>query len=109
MSRSNSTELIKIVESNAKHLLPTVKEIIRNGDTSQVSDEAVQNLLLASVRLFSSKIDNENRSIPAVPDGEMANATEVAVAINELMQAAGLNMFDLAMWTGRRNPSSTAN
>ena len=49
MSRSNSTELIKIVESNAKHLLPTVKEIIRNGDTSQVSDEAVLNLLLASV------------------------------------------------------------
>ncbi len=108
MSRSNSSELIKIVESNAEQLLPAVKEIIINGDDAHVSDEAVQKLLLASVRLFSSKIDNENRSISAVPEGEMANATEVAVAINELMQAAGLNMFDLAMWTGRRNPSSTA-
>jgi hypothetical protein len=39
-----------------------------------------------------------------VPASANINATEVAVAITELMRAADLNMFDLAMWSGRARP-----
>ena len=43
MSRSNSSELIKIVESNAEQLLPAVKEIIINGGISS-PEEVISHL-----------------------------------------------------------------
>ncbi len=74
------------------------------GATADVPDETAQRLLLAGVRLFAHKVDSEHRNFRPVPETASVNATEVAVTVTELMRVAGLNMFDMAMWSGRARP-----
>ena len=105
MSKLNNDEIIHNLENLTDSTWNIITELLEKNATGSVPDIIVQKLLLASVRLYANKIDNENRSFTAIPDGEIATATEVAVVVNELMMAADLNMFDLAMWSGRRQPN----
>jgi hypothetical protein len=105
MSKLNNSETIHKLENLTDSTCDIIAELLGSNSTGSVPDVTVQKLLLASVRLYANKIDNENRSFAAIPNGEIATATEVAVVVNELMMAADLNMFDLAMWSGRRQPN----
>jgi hypothetical protein len=89
---------------SADAALAAVDELMAHGATADVPDETAQRLLLAGVRLFAHKVDSEHRSFRPVPGASSVSATEVAVTVTELMRAAGLNMFDLAMWSGRARP-----
>ena len=105
MSRSASDDTVERLGSHADAALAAVDELMAQGATEKVPDETAQRLLLAGVRLFAHKIDTEYRHFRPVPDAGSVNATEVAVTVTELMRAAGLNMFDLAMWSGRARPN----
>jgi hypothetical protein len=104
MCVSNDAATIAGLNSNAEAALAAVEDLAANNATGDVPDETAQRLLLAGVRLFARKVDSEHRTIRPVPASANINATEVAVAITELMRAADLNMFDLAMWSGRARP-----
>ena len=104
MSVSNNAASVADLDEQARTALALVEELVAEGGTADVSDETAQRLLLAGVRLFAHKVDNEHRPFRPVPDAQSVNATEVAVTVTELMHAAGLNMFDLAMWSGRARP-----
>lgn len=101
MSVSRDAETIAGLNRHAEAALAAVEELRANEAAGQVPDETAQRLLLAGVRLFASKIDREQRIVAPVPQAATLNATEVAVTVTELMRAADLNMFDLAMWSGR--------
>ena len=105
MSGSNSDDTVAGLGSSAAAALAAVDELMAQGATGDVPDETAQRLLLAGVRLFAHKVDTEHRNFRPVPSADSINATEVAVTVTELMRAAGLNMFDLAMWSGRARPN----
>lgn len=74
---------------------------LENNDTESISDETVQALLTAGARLYARKVDVEGRRFSPVTTPGTMNATDVAVTVTALLQAADLNLFDLAMWSNR--------
>jgi hypothetical protein len=69
--------------------------------TSDISDEAVQQLLTAGTRLFARKVERERRYFPPLTASDAVTPTDAAVMVTELLQAVNLNLFDLSMWAGR--------
>jgi len=101
MSASHDAETVADLNRAAETALAAVEKLTAHDRAAQVPDETAQRLLLAGVRLFAGKVDREQRGFAPVPPTTDLNATEVAITITELMRAADLNMFDLAMWSGR--------
>ena len=108
MSVSNDAGTIASLNRDAEAALAAVEDLAAKDATGDVPDETAQRLLLAGVRLFACKVDREHRAITPVPRSASLNATEVAVTVTELMRAADLNMFDLAMWSGRARPGESS-
>lgn len=74
----------------------------------EFSNEAVQQLMTAAVKLFVAKLEKDDQPFsPLVGGGDRVTATEIVVTVSELMKAASLNPFDLAMWFNRRPRSET--
>jgi len=108
MSASHDAETIAGLDRAAETALAAAERLTAGGGVTQVPDETAQRLLLAGVRLFAGKVDREQRTIAPVPSSATLNATEVAITVTELMRAADLNMFDLAMWSGRARPDENS-
>lgn len=79
--------------------------LLAAGATAHIPDASVQQLLTMAARLYARKTDEEGRSFSPLADGQILTATDVAVTVTALMQAADLNLFDLAMWAGRAQPA----
>ena len=79
------------------------------GETADISDASVQQLLTTATRLYARKTDVEARSFSPLADGGILTATDVAVTVTALLRAADLNLFDLAMWAGRAQPAGEGN
>lgn len=107
MCASNDPTIANL-NASAVAALSAVDDLTSRDATAGVPDDTAQRLLLAGIRLFAHKVDNEGRAIAAIPDSASLSATEVAVTITELMHAADLNMFDLAMWAGRARPAQSS-
>ena len=77
-----------------------VDEALGNGKPDAISDERLQRVLAAAVRLYAAK--SEDRAQELAPFGDRpVNATEAVTAICAIMRAADLNFFDLQMWYRR--------
>lgn len=74
---------------------------LAEGATEQVSAETVQKLLAAGAKLYCRKLTEEDEYFPPFREQDVVTATEAVVAIAEMMRAADLNTFDLAMWMSR--------
>jgi hypothetical protein len=78
------------------------EQALADDTTSEISDDAVQQLLTAGTRLFARKVERERRYFSPVTAGDAVTPTDAAVMVTELLQAVNLNLFDLSMWaTGR--------
>ena len=78
----------------------SVDDAFRHGTPEAVSDESLQRVLSAAVRLYAAKA--EDRAHELAPFGDKpVNATEAVTAICAIMRAADLNFFDLQMWYRR--------
>ncbi|MDA1324558.1 MAG: hypothetical protein O3C34_07415 [Proteobacteria bacterium] len=74
---------------------------LTDGKTEDVSAETVQKLLTAGAKLYCRKLTEEDSYFPPFRAEDGVTATEAVVAIAEMMRAADLNTFDLAMWMSR--------
>jgi hypothetical protein len=63
-----------------------------------VSDEALQQLLAAAVKLYSSKNPDGIRLRAFPEDGAGVTATDVMLATTAMLHAANVQMFELGMW-----------
>jgi hypothetical protein len=80
-----------------------VDDALELGKPETVSDESLQRVLSAAVRLYAAK--SEDRARELAPFGDKpVNATEAVTAICAIMRAVDLNFFDLQMWY-RRAPN----
>ncbi len=63
-----------------------------------MSDEALQQLLAAAVKLYSSK-NSDGIRVRAFPEGGAGvTATDVMLATTAMLHAANVQMFELGMW-----------
>ena len=77
-----------------------VEEALQRGKPDAVSDQNLQRVLSAAVRLYTAKAEDRAQELPPFGD-KPVNATEAVTAICAIMRAADLNFFDLQMWYRR--------
>ncbi|MCS6920935.1 MAG: hypothetical protein NZM07_03270 [Elioraea sp.] len=80
-----------------------VERAIREGRTDAISDRELREVFTAAVRLGYAKFETAGR-VPPLLDAEAVSATEVVVAVSEMIRAANLNLLDVAMWFRRPLP-----
>ena len=81
----------------------SVEEAMQHGKPDAVSDQNLQRVLSAAVRLYAAKAEDRAQELPPFGD-KPVNATEAVTAICAIMRAADLNFFDLQMWYRRGQP-----
>ena len=86
--------------------LRVAEKALDDGATAAIPDEMVQRLLTAGTRLFANKVEMEDRVFLPFVAPESATATDVVVTVTEMLHAANLNTFDLAMWFRRPRPGA---
>ncbi|MCG3751802.1 MULTISPECIES: hypothetical protein [unclassified Amycolatopsis] len=75
-------------------------EIASGDQAAAVADEEIAELLYAAARLFSAKTDRVGKiSWPVREDA--LTATETVVLVTALLDAADVNLFDMAIWYRR--------
>ncbi len=78
-------------------------EALQSGKPEAISDESLQRVLTAAIKLYAAKSEDRAKELPPFGDRPV-NATEAVTAICAIMRAADLNFFDLQMWY-RRAPN----
>jgi hypothetical protein len=71
------------------------------GETKDIPDATVQQLLTAGIKLLAHKMEMEQRYFSPITGPDAVTATEGAMLMTELMRAVDLNLFDLSMWASR--------
>lgn len=87
---------------DAARQIATLADEAAAGAIDTVSDEAVQQLLRAAVRLYAAKRDAGAR-LAAFPAQNDVTATEVAVTCVGMTEVVNLELFELALWAGWSN------
>ena len=89
----------------ARAIYKAVLEAVEAGETQKFSEETVQQLMTAAVKLFAAKVEQEDRFFsPLLGPGSLVTPTDVVVTVSEILRAVNLNTFDLAMWFNRPRP-----
>jgi hypothetical protein len=71
-----------------------------NADVERVVREHPVETFTAVVKAYAERVEREGMAESPV-DAQALTATEVVVAASELIRAANLNLFDVAMWFRR--------
>jgi hypothetical protein len=74
---------------------------LAEGKTEDIPAETVQKLLTIGAKLYCRKLTEEDDYFPPFRQEDLVTATDAVIAIAEMMRAADLNTFDLAMWMSR--------
>jgi hypothetical protein len=73
---------------------------LSSGQPGQVSDDDLERVLTAAVRLYAAKAETDKP--PAQPiTPSRVTPTEVVVTVSDLIRSAGLNLWDVSMWFNR--------
>jgi hypothetical protein len=91
----------EVLAADASRVLAQAEQILSDGRIADVPDVAIQQLLLAAVRLFSARRDQGTR-LAAFPPGSVT-ATDVAVTAVAMTEVVNLELFELALWNGWSN------
>ena len=67
---------------------------------AEISDEQIADVLYAAARLFSAKTDRVGKIVWPIR-ADALNATETVVLVTALLDAADVNLFDMAIWYRR--------
>ena len=70
-----------------------------------VTDEQLARAMTAAVKLYSARAEATSTFPPPLDRGRVT-ATDVLVAICEMIRVADVNLFDLSMWFGRPRPTN---
>ncbi len=73
---------------------------LANGTFSSVPSSELQRVLTAAIKLYAAKAEAEEQ-FPAPVSAEKVTPTEIVLVVSELLRAADISLFDLAMWYRR--------
>jgi len=74
--------------------------IVAHGRAADVPAEQIAEPLYVAARLLSAKTDANGRT-PWPIDTDALTATETVVLVTALLEAADINLFDMAIWYRR--------
>jgi hypothetical protein len=92
------------IDRYAADLHRSAKELVTKGEAARVSDEALAQIITAAVRLYYAKSELEDRAVPAIVQegAETLTATEMLVAVSEMLRDVQLGPMELGLWFRRR-------
>ena len=75
---------------------------LADGAFSSVPSSELQRVLTAAIKLYAAKAEAEaEEKLPAPVSAEKVTPTEIVLVVSELLRAADISLFDLAMWYRR--------
>jgi hypothetical protein len=99
---SSADTALTSIDEAAPQILELAQGIASDGKIDSVSDQAVQQLLAAAVRLYAAKRDAGGK-LAAFTGEDAVTATEVAVTCVGMTEVVNLELFELALWAGWSN------
>jgi hypothetical protein len=84
----------------AKDFAALARDALKRGEPDAVSDKTLQKVLTAAVKIYAAKVERRGHDVAPFP-ADAVTATETVVAACGMIRAAGLNMFDVAIWFHR--------
>ena len=73
---------------------------LAKGASARVGSGELERVLTAAIKLYAAKAEAEER-FPAPVSAEKVTPTEIVLVVSELLRAADISLFDLAMWYRR--------
>lgn len=65
-----------------------------------LSDAELADVMTAAVRLYAARVEARD-AFPPPLDAAQVTATDVVIAVSEMVRVADINSFDLSMWMSR--------
>ena len=98
MSSSKTAQSGAKLADRATKLSQEAREIMANGGIDAVSEESIQHLLTAAVKLYVAKREAGSSFSPFIDDS--VTATEVSVTALSMVKAVDMQLFELSLWSG---------
>jgi hypothetical protein len=83
-----------------KDFAALARDALKRGEPDAISDKKLQQVLTAAVKIYAAKVERRGHDVAPFP-ADAVTATETVVAACGMIRAAGLNMFDVAIWFHR--------
>src|SRR4026209_2842981 len=100
MPDAATAELGAEFRSVADAFLSVAERALTNGAFSRVPSSELERVLTAAIKLYAAKAEAEEQ-FPAPVSAEKVTPTEIVLVVSELLRAADISLFDLAMWYRR--------
>jgi hypothetical protein len=84
----------------AAEFCDAVTASMQRGDLDAIPEAALRRVLTSAVKAYAAKAEAADVE-PAPFEADAVTATETAVTACAMIRAAGLNLFDIAMWFQR--------
>lgn len=84
----------------AAAFVDVAEQTLANGIASRIASSELAHVLTAAIKLYAAKAEAEER-LPAPVSADKVTPTEIVVVVSELLRAADISLFDLAMWYRR--------
>ncbi len=88
--------------SAADAFVQAAEQALAHG-TSRIASSELERVLTAAIKLYAAKAEAEEQFPPPVT-AEKVTPTEIVLVVSELLRAADISLFDLAMWYRRGRP-----
>ena len=86
----------------AEAFVDVAQRALANG-ASRIPSSELERVLTAAIKLYAAKAEAEEQFPPPV-SAEKVTPTEIVLVVSELLRAADISLFDLAMWYRRGRP-----
>jgi len=73
---------------------------LASGNSSRIASSDLEQALTAAIKLYAAKAEAEGQC-PAPVAADKITPTEIVLVVSELLRAADISLFDLAMWYRR--------
>lgn len=100
ITTSITTPAIDELQALVSRLGELTAQVTEENLGAEVPDEQIADVLYAAARLFSAKSDRVGKIAWPIR-ADALNATETVVLVTALLDAADVNLFDMAIWYRR--------
>lgn len=73
---------------------------LANPSEGALSDSELADVMTAAVRLYAARVE-AREAFPPPLVAEQVTATDIVIAVSEMIRVADINTFDLSMWMSR--------
>ncbi len=84
----------------AETFVETAERVRADRAFARVPSSDLEHVLTAAIKLYAAKAEAEEQFPPPVT-AEKVTPTEIVLVVSELLRAADISLFDLAMWYRR--------